>query len=104
MKTAKQTVKTEFEPIALGENVNVNFEQNVTGDHIVTRGYVSRNDTGEYLGNISEEDGNLTITLKLDDVGKEVMIRITPLKKHLLSHLLSRRLQPLASSKLLTRR
>lgn len=41
MKTAKQTVKTEFEPIALGENVNVNFEQDVTGDNVVTRGYVS---------------------------------------------------------------
>lgn len=76
MKTAKQTVKTEFEPIALGENVNVKFEQNVTGDHIVTRGYVSRNDTGEYLGNISEEDGNLTITIKKDDVGKEVTAQI----------------------------
>ena len=41
MKTAKQTVKTEFEPIALGENVNVKFEQNVTGDHIVTRAKVA---------------------------------------------------------------
>lgn len=76
MKTAKQTVKTEFEPIALGENVNVNFEQDVTGDNVVTRGYVSRNETGEYLGNISEENGNLTITLNKDAIGKKVTSQI----------------------------
>ena len=36
MKTAKQTVTTEFEPIELNESVKVSFERNVAGDKTIT--------------------------------------------------------------------
>ena len=61
MKTAKQTVKTEFEPIALGENVNVNFEQNVTGDHIVREDMF----LATIQANISAISRKRTVTLPL---------------------------------------
>lgn len=49
MKTAKQTVTTEFEPIELNESVKVSFERNVAGDKTIIRGYIISSENGEYL-------------------------------------------------------
>lgn len=64
MKTAKQTVTTEFEPIELNESVKVSFERNVAGDKTIIRGYIISSENGEYLGNINVENGNLAISIK----------------------------------------
>ena len=76
MKTTKQTVTTEFEPIELNESVKVSFERNVAGDKTIIRGYIISSENGEYLGNINVENGNLAISIKKDDVGKEVTAQI----------------------------
>ncbi len=76
MKTAKQTVTTEFEPIELNESVKVSFERNIAGDKTIIRGYIISSENGEYLGNINVENGNLAISIKKDDVGKEVTAQI----------------------------
>lgn len=69
MKTAKQTVTTEFEPIEL-------FERNVAGDKTIIRGYIISSENGEYLGNINVENGNLAISIKRDMVDKETSAKI----------------------------
>lgn len=76
MKTAKQTVTTEFEPIELNESVKVSFERNVAGDKTIIRGYIISNENGEYLGNINVENGNLAISIKRDMVDKETSTKI----------------------------
>ena len=76
MKTAKQTVTTEFEPIELNESVKVSFERNVAGDKTIIRGYIISSENGEYLGNINVENGNLAISIKRDMVGKETSAKI----------------------------
>lgn len=76
MKTAKQTVTTEFEPIELNESVKVSFERNVAGDKTIIRGYIISNENGEYLGNINVENGNLAISIKRDMVDKETSAKI----------------------------
>lgn len=76
MKTAKQTVTTEFEPIELNESVKVSFERNVAGDKTITRGYIISSENGEYLGNINVENGNLAISIKMDMVDKETSAKI----------------------------
>lgn len=76
MKTAKQTVTTEFEPIELSESVKVSFERNVAGDKTIIRGYIISSENGEYLGNINVENGNLAISIKRDMVDKETSTKI----------------------------
>lgn len=76
MKTAKQTVTTEFEPIELNESVKVSFERNVAGDKTIIRGYIISSENGEYLGNINVENGNLAISIKRDMVDKETSTKI----------------------------
>lgn len=76
MKTAKQTVTTEFEPIELNESVKVSFERNVAGDKTIIRGYIISSENGEYLGNINVENGNLAISIKRDMVDKETSANI----------------------------
>lgn len=76
MKTAKQTVTTEFEPIELNESVKVSFERNVAGDKTIIRGYIISSENGEYLGNINVENGNLAISIKRDMVDKEMSAKI----------------------------
>lgn len=76
MKTAKQTVTTEFEPIELNESVKVSFERNVAGDKTIIRGYIISSENGEYLGNINVESGNLAISIKRDKVDKEASANI----------------------------
>lgn len=76
MKTAKQTVTTEFEPIELNESVKVSFERNVAGDKTIIRGYIISSENGEYLGNINVENGNLAISIKMDMVDKETSAKI----------------------------
>lgn len=76
MKTAKQTVTTEFEPIELNESVKVSFERNVAGDKTIIRGYIISSENGEYLGNINVENGNLAISIKRDMVDKETSVKI----------------------------
>lgn len=76
MKTAKQTVTTEFEPIELNESVKVSFERNVAGDKTIIRGYIISSENGEYLGNINVENGNLAISIKRDMVDKETIAKI----------------------------
>lgn len=76
MKTAKQTVTTEFEPIELNESVKVSFERNVAGDKTIIRGYIISSENGEYLGNINVENGNFAISIKRDMVDKETSTKI----------------------------
>lgn len=76
MKTAKQTVTTEFEPIELNESVKVSFERNVAGDKTIIRGYIISSENGEYLGNINVENGNLAISIKREMVDKETSTKI----------------------------
>lgn len=83
MKTAKQTVTTEFEPIELNESVKVSFERNVAGDKTIIRGYIISSENGEYLGNLNVENGNLNvengnlaISIKRDMVDKETSAKI----------------------------
>lgn len=76
MKTTKQTVTTEFEPIELNESVKVSFERNVAGDKTIIRGYIISSENGEYLGNINVENGNLAISIKRDMVDKETNANI----------------------------
>ena len=76
MKTAKQTVTTEFEPIELNESVKVSFERNVAGDKTIIRGYIISSENGEYLGNINVENGNLAISIKRDMVDNETSAKI----------------------------
>lgn len=76
MKTAKQTVTTEFEPIELNESVKVSFERNVAGDKTIIRGYIISSEDGEYLGNINVENGNLAISIKREMVDKETSTKI----------------------------
>lgn len=76
MKTTKQTVTTEFEPIELNESVKVSFERNVAGGKTIIRGYIISSENGEYLGNINVENGNLAISIKRDMVDKETSANI----------------------------
>lgn len=76
MKTTKQTVTTEFEPIELNESVKVSFERNVAGDKTIIRGYIISSENGEYLGNINVENGNLAVSIKRDEIGTEVSAKI----------------------------
>lgn len=76
MKTTKQTMTTEFEPIELNESVKVSFERNVAGDKTIIRGYIISSENGEYLGNINVENGNLAISIKRDMVDKETNANI----------------------------
>lgn len=76
MKTTKQTVTTEFEPIELNESVKVSFERNVAGDKTIIRGYIISSENGEYLGNINVENGNLAVSIKRDMVDKEASAKI----------------------------
>lgn len=76
MKTAKQTVTTEFEPIELNESVKVKFERNVAGDTSVIRGYLISSENGDFLGSINVENGNLAVSIKRDEIGTEVSAKI----------------------------
>ena len=76
MKTTRQTVTTEFEPIELNESVKVGFERNVAGDKTIIRGYIISSENGEYLGNINVENGNLAVSIKRDMVDKETSAKI----------------------------